>query len=395
MLTLILQLIMILVIPFLILKYQKFVITKWFGTVGTAYVGGIVATILIYYLNQLGVPIVLNKNLGEITSHISITLAIPLLLFSANLKAATKLSKQVLMSFASLIISATVMAFVVNYAFAHNMSNGSILSAMSVGMYTGGTPNFNAIGKMFFLDNSIIALANLSDMMIGALFYVFLLTLAKPFFTLFLKPSNDGYQKDPVEELMDTDNFSTTSFRWSKDLFKAIGISFLGVLGSAIIGLLIWIVLGMEDGRMNDFLVPTMLIGVTLYGIIIALKSKMHSVKHTNITGQYAILVFSFALASSMDLTQIGSNLIPTLIILSIMTLGTTIIHLIVSVIIKTDVDCAIVTLTAGIYGPAFIPAITKQIKNEDLTVPGLITGSIGYAIGTFLGYILGVIFLL
>ena len=47
------------------------------------------------------------------------------------------------------------------------------------------------------------------------------------------------------------------------------------------------------------------------------------------------------------------------------------------------------VTLTAGLYGPAFVPAITKQIKNDDLTVPGLITGSIGYAIGTFLGMLL------
>jgi len=265
---------------------------------------------------------------------------------------------------------------------------------MAVGMYTGGTPNFNAIGKMFFLDNNIIALANLSDMMIGAVFYVFLLTLAKPFFKLFLKPSQDHYQKEAIE-ITNSDDFNTESFRFSKDLLKAIGISFLGVLGSGVIGILIWIALGMEDGRMNDFLVPIMLIGVTIYGIIISLKSKMHEVKHTNITGQYAILVFSFALASSIDLTKIGTVIGPILIILGSITLGTTIIHLIISYFIKTDVDCAIVTLTAGIYGPAFIPAITKQIKNEDLTVPGLITGSIGYAVGTFIGYILGIIFLL
>ena len=59
------------------------------------------------------------------------------------------------------------------------------------------------------------------------------------------------------------------------------------------------------------------------------------------------------------------------------------------------DVDCTIVTLTAGVYGPAFVPAITKQIKNDALTVPGLIVGSIGYAIGTFLGAGLGYLFLL
>ena len=50
------------------------------------------------------------------------------------------------------------------------------------------------------------------------------------------------------------------------------------------------------------------------------------------------------------------------------------------------------VTMTAGIYGPAFIPAITKQIGDEKLTPVGLLCGSLGYAVGTFLGAGLGLI---
>jgi uncharacterized membrane protein len=68
-------------------------------------------------------------------------------------------------------------------------------------------------------------------------------------------------------------------------------------------------------------------------------------------------------------------------------------VHVIMAKLLKIDPDCTMVTLTAGLYGPAFIPAITKQIKNDELTVPGLITGSIGYAIGTFLGTLLIFIF--
>ena len=48
--------------------------------------------------------------------------------------------------------------------------------------------------------------------------------------------------------------------------------------------------------------------------------------------------------------------------------------------------DCAIVTMTAGLYGPAFIPAVTKQLRCDALTAPGLICGALGYAVGTFLG---------
>ncbi|MGE4320050.1 MAG: DUF819 family protein [Acholeplasmataceae bacterium] len=394
MIVIILQIISIILVPLLILKYQKFVLTKWLGTIGTAYVLGMLVSLILYVFNISGIAISLNQDVGEITSHVAITLAIPLLLFGANIKAASKLSKTVLVSFGSLIVSALIVATLVNYLFANQYENGSVISAMAIGMYTGGTPNFNAIGKMFFLDNQIIALANLSDMMIGSLFYLFLLTLAKPFFKLFLKETKDHHYQNAELQVENTDSFDTEGFKFSKDLFKAIGISFIGVLISAVLGLGVWIILGMEDGRMNDFLVPIMLIGVTIYGIIISLKSKMHEVKYTNVLGQYMILVFSFALASSIDLTKIGSTLVPTLIILGSITLGTAILHLMISSFLKTDVDCAIITLTAGIYGPAFIPAVTKQIKNESLTVPGLIIGSIGYAVGTFLGYILGLFYL-
>ncbi len=394
MIVILLQIISIILVPLFILKYQRFVLTKWLGTIGTAYVLGMLVSLILYLFNISGIAISLNQDVGEITSHVAITLAIPLLLFGANIKAASKLSKTVLISFGSLILSALIVATLVNYLFANQYENGSVISAMAIGMYTGGTPNFNAIGKMFFLDNQIIALANLSDMMIGSIFYLFLLTLAKPFFKLFLKETKDHHYQNAELKVENTDSYDTKGFKFSKDLFKAIGISFIGVLISAVLGLAVWIILGMEDGRMNDFLVPIMLIGVTLYGIIISLKSKMHEVKYTNVLGQYMILVFSFALASSIDLTKIGSTLVPTLIILATITLGTAILHLIISSLLKTDVDCAIITLTAGIYGPAFIPAVTKQIKNESLTVPGLIIGSIGYAVGTFLGYILGLFYL-
>ena len=76
-------------------------------------------------------------------------------------------------------------------------------------------------------------------------------------------------------------------------------------------------------------------------------------------------------------------------------TIAVFIVHVIFAKILKIDVDCTMVTATAGIYGPAFIPAITKQIKNDALTVPGLICGSIGYAIGTLLGFLLGLLFML
>jgi len=128
---------------------------------------------------------------------------------------------------------------------------------------------------------------------------------------------------------------------------------------------------------------------VTVLGIVGSFHEKIRETKGMNVVGQYLILVFSFALASSIDFSRLQSVFGYTLLLYGSITLGVFVLHSIFSKLLDVDVDCTMITLTAGLYGPAFVPAITKQINNDDLTVPGLITGSIGYAIGTFLGMIL------
>lgn len=102
--------------------------------------------------------------------------------------------------------------------------------------------------------------------------------------------------------------------------------------------------------------------------------------------GQYLILVFSFSLASSLNIASLGEGFIYSFLLLAGITIVSFIIHVLISKLLGIDADCTIITMTAGIYGPAFIPAVTGQLKNESLTAPGLICGALGYAVGTFLG---------
>ena len=88
----------------------------------------------------------------------------------------------------------------------------------------------------------------------------------------------------------------------------------------------------------------------------------------------------------TLDLSQITANMLYVLLFYLAITVVIFIIHVIFCKIFKIDVDSCMVTLAAGIYGPAFIPALTKQMKNDNITSAGLICGSVGYAVGTFLG---------
>ncbi|OQX93363.1 MAG: hypothetical protein B6I17_03085 [Tenericutes bacterium 4572_104] len=391
-----LHIILIFVIPYLIIRFKNFKLTKIFGTIGMAYFFGLLIAGIIFSLNKLGINFHISEDIGEIGSYAAIAIGIPLLLFGANLKEAKKLSKPVIKSFITLIISVVFVTTVTFFFYGKNIVNGDVLSAAAVGLYTGGTPNLNAITNIFGLSTETIALANLSDIIIGAFFYVFLLLLAKPIVDKILPfGKRNSYLKEE-SDIKDTENFNVKDFKTSRRLLATFFIAFGMTIISAVFGILLWILMGSEDGRMLDFLVPVMLIGVTVFGIIGSFSKKIRETQGTNILGHYLILVFSFALASSVDFSKlIGSNFKELIILYGIITVGSFVVNVIFARFLKIDSDCVIVTSTAGIYGPAFVPAITKQIKNDNLTVPGLICGSIGYAIGTFLGVGLGLLFAL
>lgn len=395
MIVVLLQTFLIFLVPFFIIRYSSFFLTKWIGTIGTAYFLGILVAFLVYLINISGVEFSLNTDVGEIGSHAAIAIAIPLLLFSSNLIETKKLSSTVLKSFGSLVFSAVVVSALVFYIYGRSIEYGGELSGMAIGLYTGGTPNLNALGNIFKLDGTVIGVANLSDMVIGAIFYLFLLLGCKPLLSKFLKTEvKESYTTEELSvenvDKLDLTKFNI-SYRLMKMILLALGIAVIG----GILGIIIWMISGSIDGTMIDILVPTLMITVTVLGIAGSFNKSIRDTKGMNIVGQYFILVFSFALASSLDFTQFKGLFGDIIILYGSITIGVFILHVIISKFLKIDADCTMVTLTAGVYGPAFVPAITKQIKNDSLTAPGLIIGSIGYAIGTFLGMGLGFLFLL
>ena len=262
---------------------------------------------------------------------------------------------------------------------------GTYISAAAIGLYTGGTPNFISIGLSVGADFSLIVLGNLSDMMVGGIFYVFLLTLAKPLLlkligvgdehTLYLKGNDDVDNADEINKIV-----------FSKSLLRNIAIAFGSAVVGAGVGVLIWLLKGSVEGTLTAYLVPGVMIVVTICGIAFSFAPKVHKEKSNSAMGQYLILVFSFALSSSLQLENISTHIWQICLYLAAITFLTFFLHALLCKCFHIGCDCALVTLTAGVYGPAFVPAIAKQLKNQDLVAPGLICGSIGYAIGTFLG---------
>ena len=261
---------------------------------------------------------------------------------------------------------------------------------MATGLYTGGTPNLNAIGSILGVAQEIIAVSNLSDMLIGGIFYVFLLTLCKPLLSKILKAEKPAVYMTGDEEVENIDDFGEIPDK--KKLIIAVLIAVGMAAVGAGIGVLIWVLTGSVQGKLNDYLVPAVMVTATVLGLVASFNKKLRKIKGTSLTGHYLILVFSVALSMSMDFNDFNLDYVYIFLLFTTITLGTFILHVILCKIFRIDADCCMITLTAGVYGPAFIPAVAKQAGDEKLIPVGLLCGSLGYAIGTLLGAGLGFI---
>ena len=382
MLITVLQLVAIFAVPLLILKWRDRGLIRAFGTIAMAYFWGIVVALAVWLLNRLGLDFHLNADVDQIGSYVCIGLAIPLLMFSTDLGEVRRLAKPVLISFGALLLSVLIVVFVAGRTLGASFPWGRQLSAMATGMYTGGSPNFNAVGVILAVPADVIAVGNLADMIVGTIFYIFILLGAKALLGRFL---DRRARKGPyMREEGDAGNVDALEWRGfhkgiARNLLLALGCVAVG----GAVGFLVWKVKG---GALTDPLVPAVMIAGTVLGLALSFVKRVREVRENAAAGHYLILVFSFALASSLDLTTLKGSLLHTVALLGTVTVCSFIVHALLCRLFRIDADCAIVTMTAGLYGPAFIPAVTKQLKNDALTAPGLICGALGYAVGTLLG---------
>ena len=379
----IVQLAAMFLVPAVILRLRRRPFIRLAGPIGTAYLAGILIAAALWLLGRAGLTIRLNGDIGQIGSYAAIGVAIPLLLFGADLTQVRHLTKPVLLSFGALGASVVLTAGVMSRLFGRSFLWGRELCAMSIGLYTGGTPNFNAIGVVLGVDPDAIALGNLSDMLIGGVFYVFLLLAAKPLLRRFLpQPSGAAYYAGTGAENVD----DLRDFRLHRGIIRNLLLALLCAAVGAGAGVGLWAARGAAEGTLTDCLVPAVMLAGTVLGVALSLVPAVRSVPENGTAGQYLILVFSFALASSLDFTRLDAGFVKILLLLSLITVVSFAVHILLCRLLKIDTDCALVTLTAGIYGPAFVPALTRQLKNDALTAPGLICGALGYAVGTLLG---------
>jgi uncharacterized membrane protein len=312
-----------------------------------------------------------DQGLSMSFAEVTVPIAIPLILFAVDFGKWLHLAKSTVLSFVLLMVSVIASAVLAAVFFPGAVAEYWKLSGMLVGVYVGGTANLMAVGVGLRVNEETLILANTSDAIIGGIYFLFLITIAKQVFGKFLPPfRGQNLPQDDVQA------FPTKEWSLSQSVFSF----FLAIL---IAGVSVGISM-LVAGKMEPMIVMLL---VTTLGITASFWKRVRNIDGTYEIGQYVILIFSLAIGATVDLSKIlTTNPNIFLYIIFVMTLSI-VLHLLLAAWFRIDTDTAIITNTAGIFGPPFIGPVAQAIRNRELLVSGLITSLVGLSIGNYLGF--------
>ena len=149
-----------------------------------------------------------DKELTTTIAYVIVALSIPLILFSIDLRELKKLTRNVAVGYSLCIVSVVVVAFAA-FFITMNFFPSANLSAMIVGLYTGGTPNMNGIGAALSVESEVLSAANVSDTLVGGIYFLFLISVAPKCYRFLLRKRKVGPLPEP-QEAEETEKRPTT-----------------------------------------------------------------------------------------------------------------------------------------------------------------------------------------
>jgi len=318
----------------------------------------------------------------DLIMSIAIPIALPLLLFSLDIKRWIKLAKEAFLSLVLGVSSLIIVLIAGFFMFKDHINESWKIAGMLIGVYTGGTPNLAAVGTALDVSPNNFVLVNTYDMVLGSICLLFLLTGAQKIFNKVLPHFNESHEKFKLKKVVNEnegiDNYlGMLTKRGIFQLGKALGLSIL--------------ILGISFGI--SLLVPKssqmviIILSITTLGLILGTINSISSIEKTFQLGMYFIIVFSLVVASMADLRSMFQiDFLHLFLFVALVVFGSMAVHVFLSYLFKVDSDTTIITISALTFSPPFIPVVAAALKNKEIIITGITSGILGYAFGNYLG---------
>lgn len=322
----------------------------------------------------------------DIATSATIPLAIPMMLFSCRFTrrdAGTQL-KVVISGFLSVAIA--VAAGYLLYG--QHIAEGDKIGGIMAGMYTGGMLNAAAIQAIFQVEEQSYVMMCSYDIIISFLYLVFLVSVGYKIFRRLYGES--GSKELSASEQEELDRQLTEAKRnpyqglWSRegmrDLGKIVGIAIIVVGLSALTTL---------PFPGEWFMVIFILVLSTL-GVVASFFKPVQRLERSFDIGMYLIYIFSIAMASMADFSELKlADGLNQILFLTITVFGSLVLHALFCRLMRVDADSMTVSSVSFINSPPFVPMMVAVLKNKETLIVGLGAGIVGYALGNHFGVLM------
>jgi len=137
--------------------------------------------------------------------------------------------------------------------------------------------------------------------------------------------------------------------------------------------------------------VPVIIVLTTMALILAQIPAARRITRGSQLLGMFAMYLFLAAVGafcSIRAIARIGELAVALLIFVAIVIAVHGLVTFLAALVFRIDVDIAAVASQANIGGATTALGLARTLGRKDLALPGILVGSLGYAIGTYLGFL-------
>lgn len=303
-------------------------------------------------------------------------LAIFFLLLDVKLKDLRKAGLPMLTMFllgAATTVAGVLISYYIIAPQHHDVESAYAVAGMFTGTYTGGSANLNAVAIQYGVikNGTLFAAINAADNIITTTWII--ITLVLPVLLQKWMPRKiAGVVKDKKENVQ--------PLAVTEDI-SVLGISVLLALAAA--GLFISQVVSTYVPAIPSILV------LTTIALVLAQIPAVQKIRGGKILGYFMVLLFLAVVGAYCDiaaLVQNGNVAVTLLLWVTAIVFIHGFLLFVIGGIFKQDWAVISVASNANIGGATTAGALATALGRSDLRLPGILVGSVGTAIGTYLG---------
>jgi uncharacterized membrane protein len=321
---------------------------------------------------------------------LTIPIALPLIFFSMRITNWRTQGRIVVKVFFTAIAAVLIASIVTFFIMRERVGDDAWkVAGMLIGVYTGGTPNMAAIGTALNVETTRYIAVHASDVVISGILLLLILSILPRLMRRILPVDPSHILTERVADHDEHAVYGLKEFTpyfsgFSKDQFKPLIQAFILSL----------VIFGIGGGL--SLVVPEWLssvvavVVVTTLGVVGSFSPRVRKSQFTFQLGYYFLLVFSLVVSSMANVRQLTETA-PVMMSYVAILLGISfVIHVIFAKLLHIDADTQLISATAMIYSPPFVPVVAASLKNRDVIMTGMITGIAGWVLGNYLGIAFG-----